>query len=232
MRRSRLIFVCALLLQGFNSCGPENVMTGNDGSELRFSPVFHAGASSGGLVENMELTGVEGISELDAITGASQMAFTLGLHSEIEWKDHAVETGLDYLAFNQAVDYNLPSFATIGKRDFRFHQLRVPLSYNFRFLKDSEGFAKLTLRAGLSVGVSISKDISESGNPPAYTFTNFDYGPMLGVSFLPIQIREKYRLGISLEAYRGSRIYDDAFHKAEGMGGQSFMKFGLAIRPF
>ena len=67
------------------------------------------------------MSGIPGISETDAITGATKSSFNAGIHSEINIKGHVIETGLDHFGFDQSVTYDLSSFNVNGKRDLQFH---------------------------------------------------------------------------------------------------------------
>lgn len=83
----------------------------------------------------------------------------------------------------------------------------------------------------MSVGYTFSKSVTESGNIPDYKFTNWDYGPTLGISIYPLQLKQSYRIGLYFDLYRGSQIYEDIYHQAEGIGEQSFIKFGIVLQP-
>ncbi len=190
-----------------------------------------AGVSAGGLVENTSMSGISSSSDIDAITGATNKSYNAGIHYELNLNGHKLETGLDYICFDQTVQYDMPSFSVNGKRAFRFHQLRAPVTYNLGFFRNSQNFPLLVLKAGLSVGYTFSKTITDYGSLPDYKFTDWDYGPTLGVSFYPIQLSQGYRIGVYLDLYRGSQIYEDAYHRAEGIGGQSFVKFGVVLQP-
>ncbi len=192
---------------------------------------FQAGVCGGGLVENVKMKGIKNADNLDAITGATKLTGCAGIHTELNLNGHRFETGLDYMGFSQSVKYDLPSFAVDGKRDFKFHQIRIPLTYNFRFLNNSQNLPGFIIKLGLSAGFTLSKSISTDGNLPDYKFTKFDFGPMLGFSVFPLQINQKYRIGLHLDLYRGSRIFEDLYHKADGIGSQTFLTFGLIFQP-
>jgi len=232
-RSTFLYLLSAVLILAILSCSmtKNSLIRDNDNSEKHSTISILAGLSSGGLVDNTEMSGITGVSNIDAITGATKTLFNSGVHTEIDIKGHKIETGLDYISFDQSVEYKMPSLSVNGQRDIRFHQLRLPLTYNFQFFRDSQNYPRLILKAGLSGGYTFSKSVSDFGNIPDYTFTNWDYGPTLGVSVFPLQLKQNYRIGFYLDLYRGSQIYEDVYHKAEGIGGQSFMKFGVVLQP-
>ena len=218
MLKNRIIFfVITLFIVG---CSTFQNDIDEKGTNLQTS--FLVGGSFGGIVENNQLTEVDGTTSVDAISGATRKAVTLGIHTEFKVGSHNIETGLDYLGFDQSISYDLPSYSFFGRRDISFHQLRLPLVYNLELIKDR----KLSLKIGASIGYTISKSIINTGTLPPYQFNDFDYGGTVGISYFPL----KY-VGIFCDIYRGSQIYRDAFHAAKGMGGQSYVKFGLIIRP-
>jgi len=215
------------------SCSMNNTAVSDDvcHNERSSTTSLFSGIVIGGFVENAEMTGIDGLSEVDIITGATKKMYNAGIHSEVNINGHKVETGLDYLGFEQSVVYEMPSYFVYGKREIRFHQIRLPLTYNLHFFKNSQNDPKLILKAGLSAGYTFSKSITDSNVLPDYSFKNFDYGLIVGISTYPIQYKQNYRIGLYLDLYRGSRIYEDIYHEAEGMGGNCFMKFGVTMQP-
>ncbi|NOX67439.1 MAG: outer membrane beta-barrel protein [Chlorobi bacterium] len=218
MLKNRIIFFVITLF--IVSCSTFQNDIDEKGTNLQTS--FLVGGSFGGIVENNQLTEVDGTTSVDAISGATRKAVTLGVHTQFNISGHNIETGLEWLNFDQSIIYNLPTYFYYSRRDISFHQLRIPLVYNFELIKDR----KLSLKIGASIGYTISKSIINSGTLPPYQFNDFDYGGTVGISYFPL----KY-VGIFCDIYRGSQIYRDTFHTAKGMGGQSYVKFGLIIRP-
>ncbi len=198
-------------------------------SETPITVSYLAGITAGGVVENNSLEGIAGAGEVDAISGATRVRFNLGLHREIRVNGITLETGLDYLAFDQTIRYDMPSFAVTGQRDIRFQQLRLPLTWNLHFPEENGRSAWLILKAGVSLGYTFSQSVSGTGKVPAYTFKNVDYGRTLGISFFPFPAHMKHRIGFYMDLYRGIRIYEDVYHAATGMGGHSYMKLGIII---
>ena len=228
---SSFLFVIIIFTVYGCSMLKKSTKSDNDNAKKQPGILIHAGVSSGGLVDNMKMVEIKGVSEVDAISGATNMQFNAGIHSEINIKHNKIETGLDYISFDQSVEYEMPSFSVTGNRNFKFHQFRLPLTYNFQFLKSNNSYPKLILKAGLSYGYTFSQSITGDVNIPDYKFTNWDIGPTIGISYYPLQIKQNYRIGIYFDMYRGSRIYDDIYHEAKGIGSQSFMKFGVILQP-
>ena len=226
------IILLAVIMNALQSCiGSKNTLVKETViSEVPSTVSYLAGVNSGGVVENNTLEGIDGIAGVDAITGATRTRFNAGIHKEIQFKGFTFETGLDYLVFDQTITYDLPSCSLDGQRHVRFSQLRLPLTYNFQFFRRGGGAARLNVKVGFSLGYTISKSVSDAGTVPGYTFKNRDYGPTLGVSFYPFPPLMNYRIGFYMDLFRGSRIYKDSYHTAEGMGGQSYMKFGIVLQ--
>jgi len=220
------------LTTAYNCSSVKNSMVQNKaGQNKRADISVLAGPSAGGFVDNTVLSGISGASETDAITGATSSAFNAGVHSGINIGGHVIETGVDYIGFKQSVTYDLSSFAVSGIRDIRFHQLRLPVTYNFRFFNNELNRPKLVVKGGLSLGYTFSSSITGSEDMPVYDFSKWDYGPTLGITLYPFNLKGQYNLGFYLDMYRGSKIFNDVYHNAGGVGNHSYMKFGLVFQP-
>jgi hypothetical protein len=209
-----------------------DAITGATKAEIQI--VALAGASYGGIVDNDAASGIEGISDVDAITGATKLAYNVGIHSIFRGHGRAIEIGLDYINFNQTIEYDLPSLSVNGARDFEFHQIRLPVTYNFEFFKNNLNKPKLALKLGFSAGYTLSKTIEDSEyaeNMPVFEFTDWDIGPDFGLYFYPFDIKQSYRVGLYMDAYRGRKIYEDAYHDEIFLGDHSFIKFGVVFEP-
>jgi len=91
------------------------------------------------------VSGINGVSNIDTITGATKIFYNAGIHTEINLKGHFIETGLDYISFDQSVEYELPSLSVAGNRALSFHQLRLPLTYNLQLFKNRQNHPRLIL---------------------------------------------------------------------------------------
>ena len=209
-----------------------DAITGATKAEASFMVL--GGATYGGIVDNHNASGIEGTSDVDAITGATKLAYNAGIHTILKGHGRAIEIGLDYIKFDQSVEYALPSLSVNGTRDFEFQQVRLPMTYNFELFKNDLNKPKLSLKLGLSVGYTFSKTITDSEdseNMPAYEFTNWDIGPDFGLYFYPFDFSHSYRLGLYVDAYRGRKIYEDAYHDEIFLGDNSYLKFGVVFEP-
>ncbi|MCD4793804.1 MAG: hypothetical protein K8R54_11250 [Bacteroidales bacterium] len=204
----------------FIACSSTKNVTDNDNKKTEISSFsFLGGCSTGGIIED---------TETDAVSGATTMKYNTGVHSEISIKGRLLETGLDYIAFKQAFTYLDPAQSIDGVRDFSFHQLRMPLTYNFQLFKNNENRALLFLKAGLSIGYTFSETITDKGTLPEYSMNNFNFAPTVGLATYPIRINNKFDLGLYLDIFRGAVIYEDIYNKE--MGFLSNLKFGLSVK--
>jgi hypothetical protein len=209
-----------------------DAVTGATKAEMNFMVL--GGATYGGIVDNKDASGIEGTSDVDAITGATKFAYNAGVHTVFKGHGRAIEIGLDYIKFNQSLEYSLPSLSVNGTRDFEFQQIRLPMTYNFELFKNYLNKPKLSLKLGFSVGYTFSKAITDSENSvnmPVYEFTNWDIGPDFGLYFYPFDFSQSYRLGLYIDAYRGRKIYEDSYHDEIFLGDNSFIKFGVVFEP-
>jgi hypothetical protein len=209
-----------------------DAITGATKAEMNF--VVLGGATYGGIVDNYEAKDIEGVSDVDAITGATKLSYNAGIHSVLKGHGRAIEIGLDYIKFNQSVEYDLPSLSVNGTRDFEFQQIRLPITYNFEFFENELNQPKLSLKLGFSVGYTFSKTIEDSEgseNMPDYEFTDWGIGPDIGLYFYPFDFKQNYRLGLYMDFYRGRKIYEDAYHDEIFLGDNSFLKFGVVFEP-
>lgn len=139
-----------------------------------------------------------------------------------------METGLDYISFKQDFTYLDHSQGIDGTRDFSYHQLRLPVTYNFQFFKNNDNKPLLIFKAGLSFGYTFSKTIIDNGALPDYSMNKFDFAPTIGLASYPIKINNKYDLGFYLDLFRSGKFYEDIYNKE--MGNLSNLKFGLILR--
>ena len=190
-----------------------------------------AGSAAGGLVDNRKLLGETAAADLDAITGATKSTLGVGVHTEIPVGKIYIESGIDYLGFNQSFSFDHTREDVFASKSLTFHQLRAPLTINFHLLPRRENRPRLILRAGVSAGYTFHKSIIETGVQPDYEFYNWDIGPTLGATYFPVILKNGQPLGFFLDVYRGSRIFDDIYHQEKGVGAQSYFKLGLVYQP-
>jgi hypothetical protein len=209
-----------------------DAVTGATKAEVKFTVL--AGGSYGGLVHNENMHGINGVSGVDAITGATKVGSNAGIHLILKGHGRTIETGLDYVNLSKSIKYEMPSLSVNGTRNFETHQLRLPVTYNFGFFKNDLKQTKLVLKVGLSAGYTFSKTIEDSEgseNLPEYDFSDWDLCGKIGVSYYPFNLNQNSRFGIYIDAYRGFKAYKDIYHEAAYLGGNAFMRFGFIFEP-
>lgn len=180
-----------------------------------------AGGSWGGIIED---------TEIDAVTGATKMGISLGVHPNINIGRRLVETGLDFLTYNQSWTYLDAGENYDGNRDLNYGEVRVPLTYNFQLFRDKNDEGLIQIKLGLSAGYILYHKFSDSGTVPDYTLDNFSIGPSFGISTIPIKLNEKLQLGFYLDALRGSKVYKDQYITTDNVGNVSNIKFGAVLK--
>lgn len=182
---------------------------------------IQAGGSWGGIIED---------TEIDAVTGATGMGISLGVHPAFHIHRRMLETGVDFLTYNQFFTYSDNEENYDGKRDFKFGELRVPITYNFQLFRDNNDEGLLQIKLGLSAGYLLYENINDSGTVPDYTFDKFSIGPTLGLSIIPIKLGDKLQLGLYLDVVRASKVYKDHYITTDNIGNLSNLKFGAVLK--
>ena len=209
-----------------------DAITGATKAEMKITVL--AGGAYGGLVHNENMRGINGISGVDAITGATKISSNAGIHLILKGHGRTIETGLDYVNLSKSINYEMPSLSVDGLRDFETHQLRLPLTYNFGFFENDMEQSRFILKVGVSAGYTFSKTIEDSEgseNLPEYEFSDWDVCGKIGFSYYFLNLNQKSRLGIYIDAYRGFKAYKDVYHESAYLGGNAFMKFGFTFEP-
>lgn len=205
------------------------VATGNSNLVRQSSISIEGGPNFGAFNhEKDRLDAVSGAST-DVVTGATQWKYNTAVHSELIIKNHAIETGLEYYSFTHKLDYEDYERDFIGSRDFKYHQLRVPLTYNFHLLPNADGLARLKIKFGFSVGYTFSKSIEESGSLPDYKFNNWDLGSLFGFTIYPVTLMNNSRIGFYCDFYRGikSPVYEDFYLRDKNVGNLTNARLGV-----
>jgi hypothetical protein len=209
-----------------------DAVTGATKAEINFAVL--SGASYGGIVHNRDMAGISGVSDVDAITGATKLAYNVGIHTILKGHGRTIEVGLDFIKVSKSVEYDIPSLSVNGTRSFEANQIRLPLTYNFGFFKNNMNQAKLVFKIGLSPGYTFSEtieDSEDSENMPEYDFSDWDLCGQFGLSYYPFDFKQDYRIGFYLDFCRGLKVYDDIYHESWALGGNALMNFGIVFEP-
>ena len=214
MKSNLLIALFAILLLG---CATTSDV---EKKEVSVSYDVRAGAGWGGIIED---------TQVDAVTGATNLGLTAGIHPSINIHGHVVETGVDIQTYSQSFTYNDTEAGYAGKRDFNLTELSIPLTYNFQFFNNADMESIVQVRLGLTAGYIISNKITDSGTVPDYTLNSFSIGPTLGITAIPFKLSDNIRLGLYFDLTRASQVYEEIYI-SEDSGDMSSLRLGLFLK--
>lgn len=198
-------------------------------NDLHYS--VQGGINSGGITENTDLTILPGEPvEVDAFTGATQTGFNIGMRATKKFKATHLETGIDYMLNNQKLSYNDAVNRFSGNRELAVSQLMVPLTWNILVLKRYLPEQELRFKIG-AVGQYNILAVNDTGVLPEYTVNPFSAGATLGFAVYPVVLANGNKIGLFVDGYRGSRVYEDFYNRKEfPIPGSSFVKCGISFQ--
>ena len=181
------------------------------GEGVVFSLSVLAGPQFGGINENRDI---------DAITSASKAGGRVGVRVELAMRRYfIIETGLEYLFFNQDLIYRDAPGNYYGERKIFFHQLRIPLTYNFHFSENKLHDPLAVIGVGPFLGFMLPERIEDKGVVPKYNAKRIDAGIVVAGQICPFTIGNWASAGIFLDMQRGlSKFWEDPHHKGDGFG--------------
>jgi hypothetical protein len=195
----------------------------------KWHPVYRflGGLNHGGIIENTDFTKTTDVQP-DAFSGATKLSFNAGAHALLPVFGNSVETGLDFMNSNQTFTFNDKIRSFTGTRKIGTSQIMLPITYNFGFFKEEQPLGMLQLKFGYLMQFNLFS-VSDEGSVPAdYTNKGFSSGMVFGLACTPFQLANGNEIGIYLDLYRGSKIYNDFYNSsAYEMPGSSFAKFGI-----
>ena len=144
---------------------------GKEGKSI-FSFSIFGGPQFGGINENRDI---------DAITSATKVGGKAGLRVELSVKRNlTIETGLEYLFFNQELTYRDAPGNYTGLRKMSFQQLRIPLTYNLHFSENKRNDPLFVLRLGPYIGFLLNEKTDDGRDVlPEYTAKRIDGGAVI-----------------------------------------------------
>jgi hypothetical protein len=139
-----------------------------------------------------------------------------------------LETGIGFMYNKQIFTYNDFANTFIGEREIGASQFMLPISYNFGFFKNQFEGGLFRLKLGFMFQYNLLDIEDHSNELPGYKINDFSNGLLLGFETIPFQLNNGNRLGLTLEMYRGSQVYDDYYNREDfEMPGSSFFKAGI-----
>jgi len=193
--------------------------------DIRFGA--EAGVNKGGIVENTDMSLIDGAS-VDAYTGATPVAAHIGGHATLPVGRNDVQVGLDYMYSPQTFTYNDGLNGFSGTRDIGLSQFIMPMTYNVNLFKRILPSGSFCFKIGGALEYNLASVKDHEGRLPDYTIHPFSGGMVVGISTLPIEFKDHSRMGLSIDLYKGSQIYDDIYNRKEfEMPTSSYMKLSL-----
>jgi len=229
MRNQFKLQLATIILLLIASC------TATDKTQRKLTFSVQAGINHGGITENTDLTIVPNAeptpeATIDAYSGATRTGANVGMHVNKPLKYGEIESGIDYMYNSQTFTYADQGNMYIGSRDLSLHQLMIPLIYNFVLFKKVLPEAGIQLKAGY-IGQLNFANSEGNGMLPGYSINRFSNGGTIGISAYPFSFANGSKLGLFVDVYRGTQIYEDYYNQVSfEMPGSSFVKGGLRYR--
>lgn len=179
------------------------------------------GGNWGGFIES---------TEVDAVSGATKTGLDIGIRGEYNIRRHGVESGADYLTFEQKIEYNDPANDYYGAFETKYRILHVPATFNLNLLRSGSLNPVLTLKAGVAMDFLLDEKIERVGVTPDHELKSFSFGPTLGLLVTPIHI-DRFSAGAYFDVFRGSGIFEEnVYHSGSGLGCMTHMQYGVMIK--
>lgn len=219
--KKQLIFLFPIILM--MACSPINSGQKN----IRF--LINAGINSGGITENTDLILIN-ITEADAISGATDVGYHFGGHCQVPLKNNALQAGVEFMHNEQIMHFNNSLFPQQSVRNFNVNQWMLPLSYIFVVGGSHKTGGYLQIKAGPVLQYNIVSIKDNQPYLPSYSINALSGGLHFGIQSNIFNFSNGISLGLSVDAYRGSRIYTDIFNPVTiDTPGSSYLKGGIII---
>jgi hypothetical protein len=227
MKKIKFLLLGTLMLL-INSCSV------SDQASKKIKWSLQGGINIGGITDNTDMTLIPNVNPLeegiDAYSGATKLGVNTGIHINKPFRYGEIESGLDYMFNKQTFIYADEGNSYFGKRDLSVSQLLIPITYNMNLFRKTWPNAEFQFKIGY-VGQINFVNFKGTGVLPDYTINRWSNGGTVGLSVYPFQLENGSKLGIYLDVYRGSQIYEDHYNQpAFEMPGSSYMKAGLRYR--
>jgi hypothetical protein len=186
-----------------------------------------AGANKGGIVENTDLSKIEG-TPVDGYTGATRVGFHAGAHATIPVRRNDLQAGINYMFSPQTFTYNDAVHRYFGTRKISLSQLIVPVTYNVNLFKQRLDPGTVAFKFGGAFQYNMPSIEDEGSQLTDYSTRPFSGGVALGLSALPFRFDNGSRIGLSFDIYKGSRIFEDLYNRREfEIPTSSYMKLSI-----
>lgn len=222
--KTQTIFLVALI--ALSGCANSRKVTeAYQNRKVRFG--VEAGANKGGIVENTDLSKIEG-TPVDGFTGATKIGFHAGGHATIPLGRNDIQAGINYMFSPQTFTYNDAIHGYFGTRKISLSQLIVPVTYNVNLFKQRLDLGTVALKFGGVLEYNLPSIADKGSKLTDYSIKPLSGGVTLGLSTLPFRFDDGSRMGLSFDIYRGTQIFDDLYNRAEyETSASSYMKLSV-----
>ncbi len=196
---------------------------------------IYAGANVGGITENTDMSLVPDAvappeAIVDVFTGATRTGAHAGVHVARRFGRLELETGLDFMYNYQSLNYIDAGNFYIGQRTLDVSQVMIPATLNLQLFNSLLPTSDLRFKIGYLGQVNMVK-VADFGVLPEYSIHGWSNGLTAGFSAYPVHFGNGSNLGLYMDVYRGSQIYEDYYNQAEfEMPGSSFVKMGITLK--
>ena len=189
---------------------------------------IQAGINNGGIVENNDFSSTPNV-QADAFSGATRkVGGNIGTHIVLPMKRNAFELGIDYMYNGQSFNYYNPSHEYLGTRAMGTSQFMLPITFNIGLFRQTNLKPLFYLKLGYVFQYNLLDVNDSEQNLPVYSYNKFSQGVTVGLSTIPFHFRHDAAVGMYLDAYRGSKIYNDIYNSdIYTVPGSSYYKLGL-----
>lgn len=223
MKTKTLILVGMISLAGCVS----NLEISKDDQKRKIRFGAEAGANKGGIVENTNMSYIDGAS-VDAFSGATCIGGHIGGHTKLPVGRNDVQVGLNYMYSPQTFTYHDETNGFSGTRKIGLSQFILPITYNVNLFKNSLPDGTIYLKFGGAFEYNLASVKDNGSHLPGYTIRPFTGGVTLGIATLPLRFKDNSRIGLSFDVYKGTQIFDDLYNrKAFKMPTSSYMKLSI-----
>lgn len=229
MKNFRRTIYLVSLLSFITACSTTR-HAGDNKQEWKPAYKIQAGVNQGGIAENDDLSLLEGTSlpNVDTYSGATSSGVNLGAHMILPTRRNNFEIGLDYMFNDQTFTYTKQATGYAADRDIITSQFLFPVTYNIGLFRSSCGEASSHLKLGYVFQVNMFSISDEDIGLPDYSTNNFSKGVTLGFDAIPFTFKNGAKLGLFIDVYRGSQIYEDVFNQESFVTpGSCYLKAGL-----
>ena len=224
MENKIIILIFSMLLMGGCNTSRQTVAD-TETKKVQYS--VQLSSSRGGIVENTRMEDVTGAG-VDAFSGATRRGISAGARVALPVGRHFLEAGVDYMYSGQTFTFNDVQNQFTGKRKLGTHQIMFPTTFNLSLFTQNHPNGLLQIKLGHLLQLNNVSVRNETGSLPGYHLTPWSNGFLFGIHLIPVRLINGARMGLFIEGYRGSQIYQDHYNQKNfEMPGTAFSRVGV-----